>query len=48
MLSHIKRHKKVSTAIEWETPEMMSLIEILSALVVKRLVVEQVKFLTRE
>ena len=47
MLSHIKR-QKVSTAIEWETPEIVNPTEILSALVVKRLVVEQVKFLTRE
>ena len=39
---------KISRAIVWETPEMMSATDILSASTVKRLAVEQGRFLKRE
>ena len=39
---------KISRAINQETPEIMSAAEILSALTIKRLVVEQGRFLKRK
>ena len=48
MLYPVKRHFKISKAMVRVTPEVLSATEILSASTVKRLAIEQGRFLKRQ
>ena len=48
MLYPVKRHLKIPRAIVRETPKILSATNLLSALSLKRLVVQEGRFLKRE